>query len=94
MPAAKPKRPMPERRTRYEPPTLEEAIFAAQGLTDAPEALAEIAAQLTGLPEDEVKPEVLKAVAAARRPQSIRHTATGATVVVERRRVRVAMPAR
>ena len=29
MPAAKPKRPMPERRTRYEPPTLEEAIFAA-----------------------------------------------------------------
>jgi hypothetical protein len=94
MPAAKPKRPMPERRTRFEPPTLEEAIFAAQGLTDAPEELAEIAAQLTGLPEAEVKPEVLKAVAAARRPQSVRFTASGATVVVERRRVRVAMPAR
>jgi hypothetical protein len=91
---AKPKRPMPERRTRYEPPTLEEAIFAAQGLTEAPEEQTVIAAQLTGLPEAEVKPEVLKAVAAARRPQSVRHTATGATVVVVERRRRVAMPAR
>ena len=48
---------------------------------------------IAGLPEAEVKPEVLKAVAAARRLQSVRHTASGATVVVERRR-RVAMPAR
>ena len=92
MPAAKPKRPMPERRTRYEPPTLEEAIFAAQGLSDTPEAQAEIAAQLTGLPEAEVKESVRKlAVAERRAPTSVRQAAYGASVVVERRRARVIM---
>jgi len=38
------------RRVRQEPPTLQEAIFAAKGLTDSLQAQAEIAAELMGLP--------------------------------------------
>src|SRR5215203_3435399 len=49
------------RRTRYDPPALNEAIAAAQGLTEQIEGQIAIAAQLMGLPEDEVRPEVLKA---------------------------------
>ena len=85
----KKKGPVGERRTRHEPPTLEEAIFAAQGLTDALDEQVEIAAQLTGLPEPDVRESAVKAAAAARGPRTVRHTASGATVVVERRRVRV-----
>jgi hypothetical protein len=47
------------RRTRYDPPGLDEAVAAAQGLTDRVESQVEIAAQLSGLPEDEVKSRVL-----------------------------------
>jgi hypothetical protein len=47
------------RRTRYDPPGLDEAIAAAQGLTDRVESQIEIAAQLSGVPEDEVKSRVL-----------------------------------
>jgi hypothetical protein len=47
------------RRTRYDPPGLDEAIAAAQGLTDGLESQIEIAAQLSGLPEDEVRSRVL-----------------------------------
>jgi hypothetical protein len=57
------KKPIPaawrHRRTRYDPPGLEEAIAAAQGLTDRLESQIEIAAQLSGLPEDEVRSRVL-----------------------------------
>ena len=38
------------RRVRRDPPTLEEAIFAAVGITDDQEAQAEIASALMGLP--------------------------------------------
>ncbi len=81
-----------QRRTRCDPPALTEAIAAAQGLTGRIEGQVEIAAQLMGLPEDEVRPEVLKAAAPTeaagtttahprpRRPQA---------VVVERRTSRV-----
>jgi len=37
------------RRVRRDPPTLDEAIFAAIGITDDQEAQAEIAASLMGL---------------------------------------------
>ena len=47
------------RRTRYDPPGLDEAIAAAQGLTDQLESQIEIAAQLSGLPEGEVRSRVL-----------------------------------
>ena len=44
------------RRVRRDPPTLEEAIFAAVGITDDPEAQAEIASSLMGLPLEAVLP--------------------------------------
>jgi len=47
-------------RTRYEPPTLDDAIFAAQGLTDDTDHQVEIVSQLVGQPESEVRPAVLK----------------------------------
>src|SRR5256885_14946164 len=49
------------RRVRRDPPTLEEAIFAAVGITDDQEAQAEIAAALMGLPIEQVQAEVKKA---------------------------------
>ena len=56
--------PVHARKTRVEPPTLDEAIFAAQGLTDDPREQAQIAATLMGVPEDEVRPRVLQSVRA------------------------------
>lgn len=50
-----------KRRTRHEPPTLQEAIVAAQGLADDVEGQVSIACQLMGLPESEVRPAVLQA---------------------------------
>jgi hypothetical protein len=49
------------RRVRVEPPTLDEAVFAARGLTDDPDEQAEIAASLMGMPVEKVKVAVLKA---------------------------------
>src|SRR6201985_1671697 len=48
------------RRVRRDPPTLDEAIFAAIGITDDIEAQAEIAASLMGMPLEEGLPEVNK----------------------------------
>jgi hypothetical protein len=48
------------RRVRHDPPTLEEAIFAARGLTDDIEQQAEIAAGLMSMPLDEVREALLK----------------------------------
>src|SRR6478735_10820128 len=55
------------RRTRYDPPGLDEAIAAAHGLTDRVESQVSIAAQLIGLPEDEVRGRVLMVQAQPRR---------------------------
>jgi len=49
------------RRVRHEAPTLEEAIAAAQGLSDELNEQAEIAASLIGLPHYQVRTELLKA---------------------------------
>jgi hypothetical protein len=49
------------RRVRWEPPTLDEAVFAARGLTDDPEEQAEIAAALMDIPIEQVRVAVLKA---------------------------------
>ena len=80
------------RRVRRDPPTLEEAIFAAVGITDDQEAQAEIAAALMGLPVEDVQAVVKKAA----RPVLGRSTTRviageqGAqrSIVVERRVVR------
>ncbi|MBD2751104.1 hypothetical protein IC232_31215 [Microvirga sp. BT688] len=79
------------RRTRYDPPALIEAIAAAQGLTEQIEGQIEIAAQLMGLPEDEVRSEVLKAATQT----NVRPTGSGyvhqrrTEVVIERRGPRI-----
>ncbi len=80
------------RRVRRDPPTLEEAIFAAVGITDDQEAQAEIAASLMGLPIESVQAEVKKAA----RPvlgRSVTRVIAGEqgaqrSIVVERRVVR------
>jgi hypothetical protein len=80
------------RRVRRDPPTLEEAIFAAVGITDDQQAQAEIAASLMGLPVEDVQAVVKKAA----RPVLGRSTTRviageqGAqrSIVVERRIVR------
>jgi hypothetical protein len=48
------------RRVRQEDPTLEEAILAAQGLSDDLDEQAKIAASLMGLPTEQVREQLLK----------------------------------
>ncbi|WP_230532430.1 hypothetical protein [Microvirga roseola] len=72
-------------RTRFDPPTLEEAIFAAQGLAEHIEGQTQIAAMLMGLPEDEVRAAVKKAALASPRPPVSRSVAGRRTVVIENR---------
>jgi hypothetical protein len=79
------------RRVRRDPPTLEEAIFAAIGITDDQAAQAEIAASLMGLPVESVQAEVKKAArTSARSSTRVIAGEQGAqrSVVVERRVVR------
>ena len=79
------------RRVRRDPPTLEEAIFAAVGITEDQEAQAEIAASLMGLPIESVLAEVKKAGRlSARSATRVIAGEQGAqrSVVVERRVIR------
>ncbi|RXH35685.1 MULTISPECIES: hypothetical protein [Bradyrhizobium] len=80
------------RRVRHDPPTLDEAIFAAIGITDDQEQQAEIAAALMGMPLDVVQAEVKKQARTNSRITATRVIAgeQGAqrSVVVERRIVR------
>lgn len=80
------------RRVRRDPPTLDEAIFAAIGITGDVEQQAEIAASLMGMPYDTVLTEVKKQSRVNARAASTRVIAgeQGAqrSVVVERRVVR------
>ena len=77
------------RRVRRDPPTLDEAIFAAAGITDHVEQQAEIAAALMGMPYESVLAEVKKQSRANVRVAATRVIAgeQGAqrAVVVERR---------
>jgi hypothetical protein len=77
------------RRVRHEAPTLEEAIAAAQGLTEDLDEQAEIAAALMGLPHEEVHAALLK-TAPARKDVKASVVFTGPasaprTIVVERK---------
>jgi hypothetical protein len=80
------------RRVRHDPPTLDEAIFAAIGITEDQEAQAEIAASLMGMPLDVVQAEVKKQARTNTRISTTRVIAgeQGAqrSVVVERRVIR------
>lgn len=76
------------RRVRVEPPTLEEAIFAAAGVTEVPEEQAEFAAALTGMPVETVLAQIQKeARKAARTGRVVAIPSSGSqrAVVVERR---------
>jgi hypothetical protein len=94
MPAKKSNRPLPPLRVRREPPTVEEAVFAAQALTEDLEQQVEVAAGLIGLPVDDVRPHVLSAPPPPREPakpveragNGVRRSAP--TVVVVQRRSR------
>jgi len=76
-------------RVRHEPPTLDEAIFAAQGLTDNVRDQIEIAATLIGLPEEQVRQRVLEQGAASRGANRMVLTSNRAgaqrSVIVERK---------
>ena len=74
------------RRTRYDPPSLDEAIAAAQGLTDQIENKIAIAAQLIGLSEDEIRNRVLLAHAQAHQSRSALIRGRQTEVVVIKRR--------
>ena len=76
------------RRTRVEPPTLDEAIYAAQGLSDDPAEQTRIAAALTGIPEADVKARVLQSVR-PERSSVVSRPAGRPPVVVERRSPRI-----
>ncbi len=77
-------------KVRHEPPTLEEAIFAAEGLTDDPAQQIEIAATLMNVTPEEVAPLVRRM---QRRQQEVRPGTIGTKApqrafVVERKPVR------
>ena len=78
-------------RVRYEPPTVEEAVAAAQDLAADPEQQVTIAAGLMGIFEDQVRSQVLSAVPkrAFSRPARdwAQPTRSPQVVVVRRRRV-------
>jgi hypothetical protein len=79
---------LPPIRIKREFPTLDEAVFAAQGLTDDLEQQVTIAASLMNMSEDEVRPQVVEANAKARRvllQPVVRTTSpSGRAVIVER----------
>ncbi len=77
------------RRVRNDAPTLDQAIVAAQGLTDNLGEQAEIAAALMGLPLDEVRAALVKMGPAPKEPvQTVAFAGPASaprTVVVERK---------
>ena len=85
------------RRVKVDAPTLDEAIVAAQGLSDDIDEQAEIAASLMGVPRDEVRAELLK-FAPPRKDVLKTFAFTGPasaprTVIVERKPSRRVIPA-
>jgi hypothetical protein len=75
------------RRVKHDPPTLPEAVAAAKDMATDLQSQVEIAASLMGLPEDQVRPEVLKLRGSTIRPmQSIasRRGSAQRIVMVER----------
>lgn len=61
--ASRAPRKRPPLKVRHEPPTLEDAIYAAQGLTEDIEQQIEFAADLMDKPAAELRPHLLKAMA-------------------------------
>ena len=85
------------RRVRHDPPTIEEALEAAQCFTEDQASQIEVAAQLMGVSEDEVRAVALRAQRRATTIQRVAPaspSASGRAVIVERRttRRRIAAP--
>jgi len=79
------------RRVRHDPPTLEEAIFAARGLTDDVEAQVEIAAGLMEVEPEQVRAALQKSPAPRKSNATVAFTSRGGaerSVVVERKPTR------
>ena len=93
-------KPLPPIRVRHEPPTIEEALAAAEDLTSIPQQQAEIAAGLMGMTVEEIRPRVrAKPAASGTRRLALDRTAAPGSrgvLVVERktRRVSRTQPAR
>lgn len=76
------------RRVKHEPPTLEEALDAARGLTDDRQEQIEIAASLMDLPVEDVKAKA-RTLAPPRVSVGVRVAPrTGRQIVVERKTTR------
>jgi hypothetical protein len=76
------------RRVRHDPPTLKEAIAAAQDLSDKLQDQIEIAAGFMDLPVEDVRAEVMKSATprkAARIVTSSGREGSSRTVIVERK---------
>ncbi|HEY1735046.1 MAG TPA: hypothetical protein VGG12_00215 [Methylovirgula sp.] len=79
------------RRVRHDPPTLKEAIIAAQGLTDQLNEQVEIAAALMDVPAETVRAEIQKQMpnrVAGRIVTPATREAGARTVIVERKAAR------
>ncbi len=79
------------RRVRKDPPTIEEALIAAESLTDDVAQRVEIAASLMGVPADEVRVLAAKQASQARGRSTLVNGRTRA-VVVEYKRPRTIRP--
>ena len=85
------------RKVRHDPPTLDEAIFAARGLSDDIQEQAEIAAGLMEAPIEEVRAALMKSPVPRQPAATIAFTNRGGTersVVVERKPTRRILPGR
>ena len=85
------------RRVRHDPPTLEEAIVAARGLTDDVEQQIDIAAGLMEVSADEVRAALKKSPVPRKPAATVAFTSRGGTersVVVERKTTRRVLPGR
>jgi hypothetical protein len=90
------------RRVRRDPPTVEEAVLAAQGLTDEMSEQTEIVASLMQISAEEARGAVLRLgqrkdverVTIAARASRPGQMAAPRAVVVERRTVRRPLPSR
>jgi len=79
------------RRVRHEEATIEEAIAAAQGLSDDLDEQVEVASSLIGLPQEQVREALLNIAPARTRvttPVTSIVTTTQRVVVVETKRPR------
>ena len=83
-----------KRRVRHDPPTLAEALVAAQGLTDDGDQQIELAAMLMGVDVDEAKTEAARLASHRRSTVTIASTRDNGlrTIVVERRTSRRLIP--